>query len=290
MTRRLTLAALATLFAAATLQASEAPGSVFMWKVERGGATVHLLGSIHALKAEAYPLPASIESAFEGSEVVVFEVDLDEMTGGAFEMLAAGSLEAGQTLEGTLGPDLWAELAEASAGVGLDPAMLQFMKPWMAALSVAALELSAAGYLPAHGLDSHFAGRAEEAGKRREALETVEFQIGLFNSMSPEQSAAFLRYTLADLETLDPVLDELYRHWRAGEVGPIAELMGHEFVGFPELHRALIADRNRRWLPRIEELLAGGQEALVVVGALHLVGDEGLVALLRRRGYTVTQQ
>jgi uncharacterized protein YbaP (TraB family) len=290
MTRRLTLAALAALLTAGTLAATEAPGSVFMWKVEQGGTTVHLLGSIHALKAEAYPLPAAIEKAFEASEVVVFEVDLDEMTGAALEMLAAGSLEAGQNLEATLGPELWAELAEASSAAGIDPAMLQFMKPWMAALSVAALELSAAGYLPAYGLDSHFSSRADEAGKRREALETVAFQIGLFNGFSPEQSAAFLRYTLADLESLEPVLDELYRHWRVGEVGPIAELMGREFVGFPELHRTLIADRNRRWLPRIEALLAGGEDALVVVGALHLVGDEGLVALLRQRGYTVTQQ
>lgn len=290
MIRRFTLATIAALLAAGMLQASEGSGSVFMWKAQRGETSVYLLGSIHALKAEAYPLPAAIESAFDDAEVLVFEVDLDDMNGAAFEMLAAGSLEAGRTLEQELGPELWTELGTAAADAGLDPAMLQFMKPWMAALSVAAIELNAAGYLSSHGLDSYFSRRAEETGRERSALETVEFQIGLFTGLSPEESATFLRYTLAELETLVPVLDELYQRWLVGDVGPVEDLMGQEFADFPDLYRTLVTERNHRWMGRVEELLAGERDAMVVVGALHLVGDEGLVALLRDRGYTVTQQ
>ena len=290
MIRRLTLATLAVLLAAGTLSASEASGTVFMWKAQKnGGAPVYLLGSIHALKADAYPLPAAIEAAFDEAEVVVFEVDLDEMNGAAVRMLAAGSLEDGRTLEQTVGPELWAEVAAAAADAGLDPSMLRFMKPWMAALSVAAVELSSAGYLPSYGLDSHFFQRAKEEGKERAALETMEYQIGLFADFTPEESAEFLRYTLSDLKSIEPVLDALYRHWLAGEVEPVEELLGSEFEEFPDLYRTIVTDRNLYWIDRIEELLAGQRDAMVVVGALHLVGEQGLVALLRRNGYLVTQ-
>jgi hypothetical protein len=163
------------------------------------------------------------------------------------------------------------------------------MKPWMAALSVAGLELARAGYQPASGLDLHFSRRAAEAGKERQALETVEQQLGLFTGLSPEESAAFLRSTLDELETMIPLLDQVAASWRVGEVKPVEDLLGSEFSEFPELRERMVAARNRAWLERIEALLAGDRDALVVVGALHLVGPEGLVALLRGRGYTVTQ-
>jgi uncharacterized protein YbaP (TraB family) len=283
------LAVLVVLFSAGVARAAENLGTVFMWKVEKGAATVYLLGSIHALKADAYPLPAAIESAFESAEIAVFEVDVNEMNSAAFELLAAGSLDGQQTLEEIVGAETWAELGEATRKAGLEPGMLQFMKPWMAALSVAALELTAAGYLPAYGLDTHLSERAAEAGKERQALETVDFQVSLFAGLMPEESLAFLRYTLADLETLVPLLDEIYTHWRVGDVGPVEELLGREYSDFPDLFEKFVTDRNHRWMDHLETLLAGERDALVVVGALHLVGDEGLVALLRERGYTVTQ-
>lgn len=289
MKRPTTCALLTLLLAAATAPAAESQGSVFMWRVQRGQTTVHLLGSIHAMKPEAYPLPAPIEAAFEAAEVVVFEVDLDEMNGAALEMLAAGSLEGGRTLEQELGPELWARLAATVEGTGLAPAALQFMKPWMAALSVAGLELARAGYQPASGLDLHLSRRAADSGKERQALETVEQQLGLFTGLSPEESAAFLRSTLDELETMIPLLDQVAASWRVGEVKPVEDLLGSEFSEFPELRERMVAARNRAWLERIEALLAGDRDALVVVGALHLVGPEGLVALLRGRGYTVTQ-
>jgi uncharacterized protein YbaP (TraB family) len=289
MTRRFALFTLAALFAAGVVHAAEDPGTVFMWKVHRGETSVYLLGSIHALKAEAYPLPEIIVSAFDEAQVVVFEVDLDEMNGAALQMLAAGSLEAGQTLEQVLGPALWIEVGAAAADAGLDPSMLQFMKPWMAALSVAAVELTAAGYLPSYGLDSHFSELAKEEGKERVALETVEYQIGLFADFTPDESTEFLRYTLSDLKSIGPVLDALYRHWLVGEVEPVEALLGSEFQEFPDLYSTLITDRNLRWMDRIEELLAGERDAMVVVGALHLVGEQGLVALLRQKGYVVDQ-
>lgn len=289
MKRPTTFALLALLLAGGALPAAAGEGSVFMWRVQKGETTVDLLGSIHAMKPEAYPLPPAIEAAFAAAEVVVFEVDLDEMNGAAFKMLAAGSLEGGRTLEQEIGPDLWGRLAATVDGTGLAPAALQFMKPWMAALSVAGLELARAGYQPSAGLDMHLSRRAEDSGKERQALETVEEQLALFTGLGPEESVAFLRSTLDELETMVPLLDRLAASWRVGDVAPIEDLLGSEFAEFPALRAKLVVDRNLAWLERIEALLAGERDALVVVGALHLVGPEGLVALLRARGYTVTQ-
>jgi hypothetical protein len=289
MIRRTLLAALALSFAASALPLRAADGSVFMWKAEKDGTTVYLLGSIHALKADAYPLPEAIEKAFNEVDVVAFEVDLEEMNAAALQMLSVGVLDDGRSLEEVVGPATWAELVAAMEQTGLDASMVRFMKPWMAALSVASLELVNAGYLPSAGLDAHLDQRAKEAGKERAAFETAEVQVNFFANLTEAESLAFLRYTLADLETMIPLLDDLYRRWRVGDASVVEELLAKEFAEFPELYRKLVTDRNRAWLPEVEALLAGDRDAMVVVGSLHLVGSEGLVELLRKRGYTVSQ-
>ena len=128
----------------------------FMWKVEKGETTLYLLGSIHALKEEAYPLPPRMESAFDEAEIVVFEIDLDDMTKAAIKMMSAGTLAKDLTLEEVVGPDTWSEFETHVAGLGFDASLYQGMKPWMAALTVAAFELTKHGYLAAAGLDTYF--------------------------------------------------------------------------------------------------------------------------------------
>ncbi len=290
MRTRCIRAVFGVVLAASLAAAGENEGSVFMWKAQKDGAVVYLLGSVHALKEEAYPLPAAIEAAFDGSDVVVFEVDLDEMTSAALKMLAAGSLEDGQTLEQVAGPVMWSDFSQKMSAAGMPSGMFQFMKPWMAALTVMGFELENAGYSPAAGIDTHFSNRAKEAGKERMALETPEFQIGLFADLTPEESLSFLDYTLADLETMIPLMDEIYSKWLVGDVQYVQEMMGEEFDDFPELYEKLIRGRNRNWMPAVEGLLKGQRDAMVVVGAMHLVGKDGIVEMLRQQGYTVTQQ
>lgn len=262
----------------------------FMWRAERDGTTVYLLGSVHALKEDAYPLPTVIDAAFEASEVVVFEIDLDEMSAVAVKMMVAGSLEEGQTLEQVVGPDTWSEFVARIRDSGFQPVMFQGMKPWMAALTLTAFELTKHGYLAAAGLDTHLSKRADEAGKERRALETAEFQVDLFAGLTSDESLAFLNYTLADLEVIIPEMEKLYLEWRAGRAEPVEEMLLEGFEEFPEVFRRMVLERNQSWLPQVEELLGGDRDAMVVVGSMHLVGDVGLVNLLREKGYTVEQQ
>lgn len=290
MTRRFAMCVLTLVLVASPSQAAEPDGSVFMWKAQKDGAVVYLLGSVHALKEDAYPLPAAIEAAFDRSDVVVFEVDLDAMTSAAVKMLAAGSLEDGQTLEQIAGPAIWSEFSRKMNAAGMPSGMFQFMKPWMAALTVMGFELENAGYSPASGVDIHFSNGAKAAGKERKALETPEFQIGLFADLTPDESLSFLDYTLADLKTMIPLMDEIYAKWLVGDAQYVQSMLGEEFGDFPELYEKLISGRNRNWMPVIEGLLAGQRDAMVVVGAMHLVGEDGIIEMLRQKGYTVTQQ
>jgi len=265
-------------------------GATFMWKVEKGETPLFLLGSIHALREDAYPLPPAIEAAFAGVEVAVFEIDLDDMTKAAIKMMSAGSLEKGRTLEEVVGPKTWSEFEARVEGLGFRASLYQGMKPWMAALTVAAFELTQHGYLAAAGLDAYFSQRADDTGKERLALETAEFQVDLFADLSPEQSLAFLVYTLEDLALMIPEMDRLYLDWRAGSVKSVEDALLEGFEEFPDVFEKMIANRNRAWMPQIEELLAGDRDAMVVVGSAHLVGEQGVVNLLREKGYTVEQQ
>ena len=290
--RYLTLAfvlSLAALPVLAETPSAESAEKTFIWRVQNEATTVYLLGSVHALREDSYPLPEAMEAAFDDAQRLMFEIDLDEMAAAAFQMLAAGSLDGGRTLEEVVGPKTWTEFVARIEGMGLQPGLFRTMKPWMAAVTLTAFELSNAGYLSSAGLDTYFSERAKDAGKDRMALETVEFQVSLFAELTPEQSLAFLEYTLEDLETVVPELDSIAGYWRAGEVAQLEQLLVEGFDEFPEIYSKMVIDRNRAWIPKIEELLSGHQNTMVVVGSLHLVGEEGLVTLLRKRGYTVTQ-
>jgi len=262
----------------------------FMWKVERGETTLYLLGSVHALKEDAYPLPPAIEAAFAEVEVAVFEIDLEHMTKAAIKMMSAGSLEKGRTLEEVVGPDTWSKFENHVEGLGFDASLYQGMKPWMAALTVAAFELTKHGYLATAGLDAYFSQRADETGKKRLALETADFQVSLFADLSPEQSLVFLSYTLEDLALMIPEMEQLYLDWRSGNVESVEDALLEGFEEFPDVFKKMVSDRNHAWMPQIEKLLAGDRDAMVVVGSAHLVGEQGVVNLLREKGYTVEQQ
>lgn len=276
--------------AAAELEApSVEPAHHCLWRVDGGASTVYLLGSVHALRQDDYPLPTVIQEAFEQSRVMAFEVDFDTMTSGAMSMLAKGTLDGDETLRAVLPPELWSRTKERLEASGLPAAGFSKMRPWMVALTLTSFELMRVGYDPAYGVDQHFWTLAGDRGLRRIGLETVDDQIGLFASLGAEESVEFLAYTLDELDTLEGMMDELAADWRQGRLVQIEALMAEGRRDYPELMEKIADDRNREWLPAVVELAEGKEPAMVVVGALHLIGDTGLVALLREKGYTVTQ-
>lgn len=264
-----------------------------LWAVHGRHNTVYLLGSVHVLKPEDSALPAEAEAAYQHAQTLVLEVAVDQ----AFApdalraaMLAQGTLPAGRTLRGELGDALYARLGERSRSFGLDAAWLDRLRPWLPALLLQQAELAHAGYAAEAGVDLQIARQAQADRKAVIGLETLDEQFGLFAQLTDAQQREFLARTLAELDDLDTQAGDIVAAWRAGDTRGLEAALHKSRAESPELFRVLTTDRNRRWLPQILGLLEHDEDCLVIVGALHLVGREGLVALLEQRGFHPVQQ
>ncbi|HUQ86688.1 MAG TPA: TraB/GumN family protein [Vicinamibacterales bacterium] len=268
-------------------------GGQFMWKVEGpGGSSAFLLGSLHVLTADFYPLNAAINKAFGESRTLVEEIDIDE-TSDPMVMMAALSkamLTDGRTLDQIIAPDVYAEVKKRAEKAGLPMAAIQRMKPWLVAITLMAPTLQAAGFKPELGIDRHFFDRAKDAGMKRQGLETMAFQLDQFDSLSPKLQEELLKTTMEDLDKEVTGVKDMAQAWQFGNVTAMEKMTLSELQEAPELYQKLLVDRNRNWIPRIETCLKENAGCFIVVGAAHLVGPDGLPVLLTKKGYKVTQQ
>lgn len=269
--------------------AAEAADRSFLWRATAGDRSVYLLGSIHFMKRDSGPPAPAVERAYRASGTVVFETDIEALDSAAFKLLEAGTLDDGTTLSDVVPAELYDQVETRLDELGMGLGTFAGMRPWMVALSLTSFELMRAGYLGSEGIDARFNARAAADGKRRLGLESVDEQVALFAGMSDDQAVEFLRYSLAELDTAIPMVDDIVTAWSNGDAAALKRLLVEGFEGHDRLFRRLVTERNRRWLPQIEALFDGDSDALVVVGSLHLVGDQGLVELLRAEGYRVDQ-
>jgi uncharacterized protein len=292
MRHRLLAAVLAVLLVSPTALAQKT-GNQFLWKVEGpGGSTAYLLGSLHVLTADFYPLSATINKAFAASKTLVEEVDIDE-TSDPMVMMAALSkamLTDGRTLDQIVAPDVYAEVKRRAEKVGLPMMAVQRMKPWLVAITLMAPTLQAAGFKPELGIDRHFFDRAKDSGMKRQALETMAYQLDRFDTLSPSLQEAMLKTTMEDLDREVEGIKELAEAWSFGNVAAIEKVMLKTLKEAPELYQRLLVERNHNWMPHVEKCLTDKAGCFIVVGAAHLVGPDGLPTLLSRKGYIVVQQ
>ena len=264
-----------------------------LWTVEGQRNTIYLLGSIHVLRPGDGGLPLAAERAYDDAEQLVMEIDLDEAAADPSAMLAtmqqAALLPDGKTLRGVLGAD-YESIHERAGESGLDLAMLDRFAPWFVATLLLQMELAKRGFAPELGIEARLASRAGDDGKPIQGLETAEQQFAVLGGLPLEEQKRFLLMTLEESTQLDAQVDELVGAWQAGDTDALARMLSDEFDDFPELYRPLTEDRNRAWVEQLDDLLDDRDDYLVVVGALHLVGRNSVVDLLRQRGHTVTQQ
>jgi len=261
-----------------------------LWKVQSSHNTIYLLGSIHVLQEKHYPLDQQLYEAFNQASTAMFEVDLDGLTSplSQFQILTKGLYLNGQNLQRVLSPDNY-EAAKANfAQLGFNIENFHRMKPWMAATAVTALELQKLGFESAWGVDRHFFEKAKDAGKNIQGLESVEFQLGLFDNLSPSIQELFLLQSLEDLKNIEARIKEMVDAWTQGNVKDLERVL-EGMREYPELFQALVVSRNQTWLPQIEEALQQSKPVFIVVGTLHLLGKEGLLTVLKERGYAVEQ-
>jgi uncharacterized protein YbaP (TraB family) len=261
------------------------------WKVSGRQTAVYLVGSVHVLSADYYPINPAIETAFKDSDLLVEEVDLAEGLEPELQlrMLTRGMLPPGQSLDTVVSPATFTLLGQTLMGLGMPIEPLKRFKPWLLALTLVDLSATKAGFEANLGLDRHFYDLAKADGRLIQGLETPEFQISRFDEMSMSQQDRLLASTLKDVATATESLTKLADAWKSGDVGLIERLAFEDFKTEPEMYQRFLVDRNRNWLPKIDALFNRRGRAFVVVGAAHLVGPDGLITMLKAKGYTVEQ-
>lgn len=272
--------------------ARAAEAKTFAWKATgKSGGVVYLVGSIHVLTSDFYPLNPALEAAFKDSDLVVEEVDMGEMLDPSAQLriLSRGMLPGDQSLDKVISPATMELVRKITGDLGPAGQPLMRFKPWMLAIALQGLELQKAGYNPELGLDKHFYDQAKASGKAVQGLETADYQISVFDGMTMEQQDRLLAQTLKELETELASVGKLAEAWKAGDAPTVERIVQSELKAEPMMYQRLLVDRNKAWLPKIEALFSRPGRALVVVGAAHLVGPDGVVAMLKAKGYTVEQ-
>jgi uncharacterized protein YbaP (TraB family) len=282
------VAVLAVMLAALHSAAKE---KTSLWRVTSKRGAVYLLGSIHMLTEDDYPLDARMERAFEESDVVVFEVDPDSLQSPAVQayVLENAMCGEGESLQSIMGDAVWRVAAEKAESLGVDIRPLHSFKPWFVSLALAVAELQKLGFDSERGVELHFARRAREAGKTVSALETALYQLGLFVGLSPENQRALLLHTLSQLSDIESEIARILDAWRSGSLDDLQETLNKSFDEYPEIYEKLIIQRNLDWIRRIEAFLASGKTHLVIVGVGHMAGERGLIELLAKKGFAVEQ-
>ena len=182
-------------------------------------------------------------------------------------------------------PEVYRLTQEQAGAIGLPMAALERVEPWFIAIALLDEGLRRHGFRADLGLEQYVLGKARRDHKTIAGLETVQAQVGIFDDLPAQSQQALLEQTLHEIDTAESTLNELADAWRDGRLEDLTQQLIGEFAEFPGLYDALITDRNRRWIPEIERLLGDGRRHLVIVGAVHLVGRDGVIELLRARGH-----
>ena len=263
-----------------------------LWSIQTQSHKSYLLGSLHLLKQDAYPLDPVITSAYSDSRKVVFETDIAALQEPAMQakMLQLGLYPEGQNLLQNLDGPTQQSLEKKMNALGLPLEQFVRFKPWFLALTLAGLELQRLGFNPNYGLDVHFFNKATADAKEIGFLEPAEFQLNLLGKMVKRDQIAFLNQTLKDLEVVNQLAADLVKFWKSGNANKLHELLFRSFKDYPAIHDRLLIQRNKKWVEEIEVLMRENKNILFVVGAGHLVGPQIVVDLLNKKGYEVKQQ
>ncbi len=263
-----------------------------LWKVSDADNAVYLLGSFHLLKSDDYPLSKDIDAAFDDARTVVFEVEPAALTAPdtAEKFRQAAGYADGRTLSQVLPKAARDRLQKMLSVSGGSVEQMDGVEPWAVTLSLVLGMTQAMGFRQDQGLDATLMKRAADAQKAVAGLETVDDQINALDSMPMNEQVSGLDELLAKPQETLSDLVEMHDWWKRGDIKSLDGKMRLEMKEkSPMSYQLVNVQRNDAWVPKIEQRLAepGQDNTLVVVGAMHLLGSDGVVDKLRAKGYTV---
>jgi uncharacterized protein len=285
---------LAFLGAAQAQQAASAqpkPRRFLMWKAASPTATVYLVGSIHLGDSSMYPLPKEVESAFAAAKVLAVEINIKNADQAKMIGLVQkyGLYAADDSLTKHLPKETQAALDDYCARHNVPRQGMEQLKPWVVAVTIAAMAWQQAGEDPSLGIDMHFLNKSKPP-QRIDELETMELQLAIFAEASEEEQQSMLAAILKQGDKTKDIIKRTQAAYVAGDPDALQKMMDEQDdLGSKSLEKKLLDDRNLAMTGKMEEYLKGKEPIFVVVGAAHIIGEKGIAKQLRDRGYKVDQ-
>ena len=249
------------------------------------GTTLYIFGSVHVLKPGTPWLDDELRQKISTVRAIYLEVSPAEQQ----ELFVAGLvmkygiLAKGDSLKNHLPAEVYAEVGAAFRAHGMQEKIFESFKPWTADMAYSALKFLDAGYKQETGVEATITALAQAKGIRTEGLETAEFQISLFASLTDQEAAEMLQEDLAEADQMAAVMDRLTSSWGSGDVADLAAYFAETTKDDPKLRKKIITDRNAAWVPKIQAIMDKPGTYLVVVGTGHLVGRNPLSRCFRKR-------
>ncbi len=288
LSKTLVLGFVSILFAQCEGNKSSIP-QTSVWKVEYEGNTMYIGGTVHLLRKEDYPIPVGFDSAYNRSEVVVFETDIGEMStlSSSMKLMELCKFENGQSVETVLSPEVYDQLNKQLDEMKIPSGYFAQYKPSITVTTISVLRMRNLGFIE-KGVDSHYFKKAKEDKKAIEFLESLEFQMNLIAEMGKEDYNGFVLKSLNDIDKIDELLPKIVDEWKVGDFTTSKLALQEMKEEYPTFFKELFIDRNNNWMPKLQEYLKSPRVEFVLVGDGHHVGPDGILEKLKSHGATVS--
>ncbi|NQV16951.1 MAG: TraB/GumN family protein [Armatimonadetes bacterium] len=272
----------------------------FLWEVENGKNKVYLLGSLHIMPEDVYPLDDRIEEAFKEAEILVVEVDIANADQGKIQALIVEKAfyKEGRNLQTELPAELYKAVSEEFEELGVPMTQIDIYKPWFVSLNLGILSLQKLNITTGLGIDVHFLNQANEKEMEILELETAASQLEMLSSNPDKVQIDYLQYTIDDYEQSKATYMDMLDAWTTGDTEKMNAVtkvkmleLGEELPGIIDFYNKMFTERDEKILGKLEVLLNNEEEKVyfIIIGALHLVGEDGLIRLLNEKGYNIKQ-
>lgn len=270
---------------------TQAIADTFLWKVSKGESVLYLGGTVHVLSKQDLPFPAAFDRAFAAADLVAFETDISQLENPSlqFKLMGLMSYQDGRLLNQVISAGLYQQLNDFLTSRGMPPHLLLSMKPAGVMITMLGIELQRLG-ITESGADVYYFNKARDANKPVLGLESIDTHINYLGALGEGNEEAFLQQTLNDIEKTESLMQTLVSAWKTGDVAGIEKHAVDDMRNsFPQVYERLLVTRNIQWMQRLRQLLQTPETELVLVGAAHLVGPDGLLFFLTQEGYSIEQ-
>ncbi|MCO7226711.1 TraB/GumN family protein [Pleionea sp. CnH1-48] len=259
-----------------------------VWKIEKDGNVAYLGGTVHILKNSEPALPGEYKQAYKDAEKVIFEVPIDKLAAPEFQskMMTQAFYSGEKSLKTVMSPDVYKRLKDFCTKEGIP--FNDKVKPGFLSSMILVMMAQKHGF-SMEGIDSRYFEQAKKDGKQIGALETVDLQLSYITSMGVGNENNFFKYSLKDMSDFETAMNSMITAVKKGDTQFLTEKVLEPSKAFPSIYDKLVVERNKNWIPQIESMMKTKEKEFIMVGALHLVGEQGVLKMLRDKGYKIKQ-